>query len=584
MSGSARYHLFVEHDPRNGVCVLETANLHPPLRRYERGAKTVHLLGHPIAGGQRDDRAVLSAYERSRDLPGFAAALDGGFLILVEDGAARRLEVISDRFGSFAFYYALERGRLLGSLSLLALAKRKMERRIDEEGCFEFLYFRRLFGDRSLERASRYLDSASILCHDRDGVGVAKYWQPDYAGTPLSAEEGGEAIAAALRESMAAHMEARDEGRRYALFLSGGLDSRALLAAAQEPPDCVTTCARRNNESEVAEAVARAAGARFRFIARPERPYDGHIDNAVWLSGGQQIFTEAHFLAYDRELHDDADCYFFGLGLDILLGGLYLPKRPVRWFGREALHFRLTPLTDDLAGDFIGGVKYRLTSSDPWQFVRAEHRARLADHLRAAITEVARRGEALGAEGYDLWEYLHLHNLSRHYSFPMIQSVRGFAECRAPGLSNGILDISLRLPAELKVNSSAYLRALNRLAPKLMTIRSANTNLRAGLPFRVQSALRAARVAGNRALGTRFRVSPPADERSWPRPREVLAASPELQSAVAGLGRSDRLACLPFLDLDAVERAANEHKDGRHDHAVALFVLLTLDRALARLG
>ena len=48
---------------------------------------------------------------------------------------------------------------------------------------------------------------------------------------------------------------------------------------------------------------------------------------------------------------------------DVAARGLDLPKAPVRWFGRPALHYRLAPLGPDLAGDFRTGVSYRPAAS-----------------------------------------------------------------------------------------------------------------------------------------------------------------------------------------------------------------------------
>lgn len=581
---SVRFRFTVRHDSATGALSVDGENLRPPLRRIAAGGRELIILGHPFIDGRRDDAAVCAALQQTDSIERFACQLDGGFLVLVHEPADGRLHVISDRFASYAFFYRADSvDGLSGALTPFDLAARNGTR-LDDTALFEFIWLRRLLGEKTFDAGTRYLASATVLTSAADGLAVRKYWQPDYSAPRFDEAAGAAAIAEALRDGMAAQMEQTGDGRRYALFLSGGLDSRAVLAAAAQPLAAVTTCATMNNEAEVARDVANKVEAAFTFIARPERPYDEAIDDAVWLSGGQQIFTEAQFLGYGPELSGSADCFFIGLGLDIFLGGLYQPKKPVRWFGRQALHQKLTPLSNDLAGDYLGGVKYRLSTTDPWMFVRPDHRPRLTEALRASVTDILQRGEALGAAGYDLWEYLHLHNLSRHYSFPMIQSVRTWAECRAPALTNAFLDIAVRLPAEHKVNSSAYLRALRMLAPDLMAIRNANTNLPAGMPFRRQTALKAVFAASNKLAGTHFRMSPAATERSWPRPRDVLRASPVLQKEVAALPKSPVLAAIPFMDMDGVARAVDDLTNDRHDHTVGLFVLLTIDRALRFLG
>ena len=373
---------------------------------------------------------------------------------------------------------------------------------------------------------------------------------------------------------------ATSDDRRFGLLLSGGLDSRALLAAAGRPMPCITTALARNNEVAVAAEVAAAAGAAHHFLPRPPALYDPVLDDAVFLTGGMQLYSEAHFLGYGPQLLPLADSLLIGLGLDIFLGGLYLPKDPAEVFGRPALHHRLRPLSADPAGDFIAGVKYRLRTTDPFRLVKASARDRLAAHLRRAVEEILARGRALGAEGVDLWEYMHLHNLSRHYSFPMMAAIRTFADCRAPALENRLFDLAIAMTAEQKLDGTPYQEAITLLKPELMALRNANTNLPAAYSLRRQSLIKALRMAGNRLFGTGYPQSPGWRERSWPSPKAALEANPEIHRRIRALPRSERLEALDFLDRDALAGLVEEHDAGRHDHAICLNVLLTIERFL----
>lgn len=570
---------FLSYDRVSGRLELADNDLRPARRVLTHHGVELHLLGHPIADGKRDDQKVLDAFGRTRDVDAFARALDGNFLILVRDPESRTLSVLTDRFSAYAFYWARQGERLIGSLSLVDLVRRLGSPHIDPVAIAEFLHFRRIFGEKTYDTRCSYLTSAGVLAADAREVTVRKYWQPDYSRERLGIRAGADAIFEALRGTMRMHMEAGADNRRYGLFMSGGLDSRALLAAAERKPVCITTCTAFNNEAAVAQECARVAGAPFSFVERPHAAYDSHIAEAVWYGGGQHVVTEAHFIGFASLLGSQADCFFLGLGLDIFLGGLYLPKSNAEWFGRKALHYRLDALGPDPAKDFFDGVKYRLRTADPWSVVAPAGRHELQNSVRAEIAEIAERGRALGAQRYDLWEYLHLHNLSRHYSFLMIQSVRHWAECRAPGLCNDLFDIAARLPAALKMNSSAYLAALRRLSPALMKVRNANTNVAAGMPLIWQSAVRAGRKGLN-AAGARLRVSPGQADRSWPSPAEIITTSPELQSRIRMLPRSEHLGDAKIFDLGAVRRHVDDHIAGRTDSAMLLLVLVTIEEFL----
>ena len=561
---------------------LTAVNLHPPLRLYEDGDRLVALLGNPIAEGRRDDGSVLRAFARSDDPADALRALNGSFLVLLYDRASGALTIGNDRFASLALYYAAEPGRLTATLSLkqlFDLRRAEGKAAADPEAIFEFLYFRRLFGERSLDRNIAYLTSAATLslAPKQPAPRVEKYWQPRFD----TKHPGGDRLVSDLAEGLrdATTMALSDEPHS-ALLLSGGLDSRALLAGAGRPLPCVTTALQRNNEVAVAAEVAAAAGADHHFLPRPAALYDPVLDDAVFLTGGMQVYSETHFLGYGPQLQPLADTLLIGLGLDIFFGGLYLPKDPATLFGRPALHHRLRPLSSDLAGDFIAGVKYRLRTSDPFALVKATARRRLEERLRHAVEEILRRGRDLGAEGNDLWEYMHLHNLSRHYSFPMMASIRTFADCRAPALENRLFDLAFAMTAEQKCDGTAYQDAITKLAPKLMVLRNANTNLPAAYSLRRQTLVKAVKMAGNRLFGSAYPVSPGWQERSWPSPKAALDANPGIHDLVRALPNSERLATLDFLEMDAIGAVVEAHEAGEQDHAICLNLLLTIDRFL----
>jgi asparagine synthetase B (glutamine-hydrolysing) len=566
----------LEHDPRLGRFDIQSEGLRPPMRQFAIGDRMLHIFGHPIANGRRSDDDVMSCWDAASDTGAFARGLDGNFLLVIHDHRRRTLEIVSDRFSSHALYFATRAGSLVASFSLIGLIRELGGFQPNIPAFVEFLHFRRLFGEKTYDSRCQYLASATLLQHAGDGLSATKYWQPDYRRPRLNAETGSAAIVEALRGTMRAHMEDVDSGRRYALFMSGGLDSRALVAASADPPVCVTTCLQFNNEAEVARDVATAAHTPFHFVPRPTNAYDGHVADAIYSGNGEHILSEAHFIGYRQLVGSYADCFFLGLGLDVFLGGLYLPKDPVRWGGRDALHSALRPLGADIVGAFIDGVKYRLKTSDPWDIVKADARPRLRDGLRQGLDQIASRGREYGASGYDLWEHMHLHNFSRHYSFLMIDSVRRWAECRVPALCNDLLDIAIALPAELKTNSTAYLQALKRLSPDLMRIRNANTNIAAGVSLRQQSAVRAARVVANK-FGAGFRVSPSRADRSWPSPANVLQSSSELMNLVGPLPASPNLAALDLFDPKALAAKVDDHMSGRSDESVLLMLLVTVD-------
>lgn len=347
MDNQARFSFSMSYDPNGQFPVDETAgysdqylrvhwfNMHPQVRIHHLDGTVLFLIGNPIAANRRNDESVLTLYKNQPGIKEFARCLNGSFLVIEYCKKSKIVKVINDRFASLAFFYSMQENILHGSLSLKQLTselRKRSQLRIDAMAVFEFLYFRRLFGEKCIEKSCRYLSSASIL----DSALVAqqrteyKYWEPDYEKEGPKGKRLIRELAARLRHSTEQNMS---DDRSYGLLLSGGLDSRAILASAKYPINCYTTCLEKNNEYDVAASVAKAVGANHYFIPRPPSLYDPYIDDSVFLTGGQQIYVEAQFMGYGELIKETTNTLFIGLGFDIFFGGLYLFKKTRQLWG-----------------------------------------------------------------------------------------------------------------------------------------------------------------------------------------------------------------------------------------------------------
>lgn len=565
----------------DGRLSVQGINLHPPARLYRHTGRILVIWGNPIAEGRVSDAAVLRSFANESSLAEFARDLNGSFLILIYDPQVASLYVLNDRFASLALYYRQDGDALQMSTSFKALLDpllRNGEARIDPAVVFEFLHFRRLFGTHTYETGTQYLDSASILTFARGMTAprVEKYWMPSFTVSPRSVIESASLLADALRDAMKMHMS---DGLRYGLMLSGGLDSRALLAAAPSQLTCFTTCLSRNNEFDVAGELAAAAGAEHVFVQRPQDMLNDLVEDSVWLAG-MQIYPEFQFAPYRDAVLPKADSIFLGLALDVFFAGLYQPKKPLRLGGRDTLMYQLEPITGDPATQFMRGVSYRLKTSDPWSVVHQKARPDLEGRLHASVEGIMTRARTAGADAYGQWEYMHLHNFSRHYSFPMASSIRGWADCRIPALENRLFDLSFALAPQDKANWAVLMQAIDACNPAMMTIRNANTNITARHGLGLQTAIHWTRAAANRAFGPRFRAMPPWWERSWPPARASFEHNPHVRDLAAALPDSHALAALGIFDRDKISDVIAAHHANQHDHSVLLNLLVTIDRCL----
>lgn len=565
---------------------VEAFNLHPALRRYATPKHDVLVWGTPIVQGRISDDQLLNNLESAPSIYQFAKGLNGAFLVVLFSRRERRLTIINDRFANFPIYWRCKNRVLEACTSFKELFDSQAAvRNVAAEAIFEFIYFQRLYGCKTFDEDITFLDSASVLefSAGESAPLIKKYWMPEFQTSSLSEDEFSEALARQIRYSMDAYTS---DGKRYGLMLSGGLDARALLAAASKSLICFTNCPTRNNEYFVAKELAEIKGSRHIFLPRPERFLDSTVDQSVYLDG-MKIHWETQFANYESEIAGEVDAVFQGLALDIFFCGHYLPKQPIRILGRRSLLFKLDAIPQDLCRSFYQNVSYRLKTSDPYRIIRPEWRSHLSDALVGSLQPIMQIARDLGADPYQTWEYMHFHNFSRHYSFLMASSLRTYIDTRVPALENGLFDLAFAMPTRYKTNWRVYQNALANLDWRLMQVRNANTNIRASVPLWGQTLLSWSRGIHNRSLGRlfpplRLRSMPSGADRSWPEPRQSIEVNPWIRSEVLALPQSERLESIPFIDLSSVRTLVEDHIEGKGDHSFLLNLLLTVDRALVR--
>jgi asparagine synthase (glutamine-hydrolysing) len=122
---------------------------------------------------------VLRLYERFGE--GFAARLNGAFLVAIWDRRSRTLALVNDRFGLFPLYYTRVKDDLLFASGVRALlADPGVDRSVDLVAVNQFLVYDHMLDDRTLLDSVRLFPQGSILTF-RDGqLSIRPYWTLRY--------------------------------------------------------------------------------------------------------------------------------------------------------------------------------------------------------------------------------------------------------------------------------------------------------------------------------------------------------------------------------------------------------------------
>ena len=260
-------------------------------RRLKAQART-------LRGGD-DLELALRLYQEKGDR--FVDDLNGAFLIAVWDARRQRLIVVNDRHGTYPLYYAHHRGRLVFAPEVKAILRDPdFHKQIDLTALAEYVRFQYLLGDKTFFEGIHLLPNASVLEYDVPSgrLMIQSYW--DFGCIP------------ALPTSITFDEAAREAGRllknaidrltqgpyRLGVYLSGGVDSRAILGfidRARFPITTITYGDRRCRDVEYARRIAAATGTRHHYFEFLDGKWvKAYADEHLALTEGFHSWIHAH--------------------------------------------------------------------------------------------------------------------------------------------------------------------------------------------------------------------------------------------------------------------------------------------------
>ena len=183
------------------------------------------LLFRPAWQAARAGQTELEALARGFAADGAldATRLDGPFVLLAHDSAARRAALANDRFGICPVHVRDDRGTLNFATDLSALvAAGDTPPALDAQAIYDYVFFHCIPAPRTIYRGVSKLGPATCLNWQDGSFSSATYWHPEFAPPGDSVPDGADLLAALER---AVDAQAADA---CGAFLSGGLDSSSV--------------------------------------------------------------------------------------------------------------------------------------------------------------------------------------------------------------------------------------------------------------------------------------------------------------------------------------------------------------------
>jgi asparagine synthase (glutamine-hydrolysing) len=396
----------------------------------------------------------LPLFTYGRDQNDFARSLDGMYAIALIDNKTTSLHLARDPFGIKPLYYApTDAGLLFASEPRALFASGLIEPRLDAGKATELLQLQFTTSESTIYHGvARVAPGASLELRNGTVIGRNRLQAVLPGQTDLDEEDSLKALDRGLMETVEKHQRSDVP---YGMFLSGGIDSSALLACMarlnERPVTAFTAWFPGSNvhdEREHAKRVARAAGANHIEVAVTEDDFWNNLP-AIVAAMDDPVADYAIIPTYllAREAAKDLKVVLSGEGGDEVFAGYGRYRRATRphLLGGRKMYAKGT----------MAGLGILRDESPAW---RAGIRAA---EERAAGMRVSRLQEA---QCVDIDEWLPNDLLIKLDRCLMAHGVEG----RTPFLGAALGSLAFMLPDNLKLRNGMGKYLLRRWLEKAL--------------------------------------------------------------------------------------------------------------------
>ncbi|KKU13518.1 MAG: Asparagine synthase [Parcubacteria group bacterium GW2011_GWC2_45_7] len=324
---------------KNQYCAVELENHYSGYGNVRTKAdKVIYIKGAPrlyqrnsISGIAQDEVFKEEGNEKSaplvqellkeRDSNKWGNYLAGNFFIIVKDDANSQCHIITDLGNSFHLYQSrfIDGSGIAFSTDVdrLALITGRNDD-VDYTSIAEYMINVSMTYPYTAYLGIKEVSYASCIriTHDREVFASEfQYWQPSCRNNEGSSDIQG--LSQELRKGILNASEGILDGKKnVGLFLSGGIDSRALaglMAHFEIKGKGITVTDVENTESGIAREVAKVNGLEHELFLRDPEYYPHVVGSYIGLEGPHSTFTRAVHLGF----LDSIKSY----GFDAVLGG-----------------------------------------------------------------------------------------------------------------------------------------------------------------------------------------------------------------------------------------------------------------------
>lgn len=421
-------------------------------------------------------------YDKSEDVAtAYRRYQKGGYQLLSEiDGDFIYFEihrdgcccVVSDREGDIPVYYredkeqgiiiSTECSELFYDFSLTTLR---------ESAVNDFLRFGTLVGDETMHKDVHLLQGGSELRFSTNkGLSKKRHYRFHYEESVISRGEIEEKVYNSYVKGVAKRLEGKET--ETCIFLSGGMDSRLLLAVANNitgnKVGAVTFGQKYSDEVDVARLCANVRGNDFQWIQTAPSDFVVNAEEYIRKVCCGDMFPQSYIIKAAQQINKQA--FATGFALDAYMGGTFL--------NQEAL--KATSTLSEFLKDHFSLLKMNVLTKAELQELSRDNLARFLDVDNETVLREAKEWDGYSVK--DAIQAFGIDNRAKRCVALRETTPGRYLQRINPSSDRDFLNAVSKIPSSYRINHQFYHSMFMRYASEYATIPYNNTTLPVSAP------------------------------------------------------------------------------------------------------
>lgn len=493
--------------------------------------------------------------------------LNGSFNVLVQDLNSGDVLLVTDRYGTRPLFYAAQSNELsVAYRAELLVQFGAVEKQLNQHMIANMLSHSRVwFSDQTFYHGVSLVPAKSIVKWSRGkGISIASY-----STTPLFDGEKPSAVGLAkiFKDVISDFSLISNVG----LSLSGGLDSRILLAAGFKGPTFTWGYRKENDEIKLAEDCAKATDNPWDFVHLNPESFLDCSGKGDALREGLDLFVQSYALeSYPQVVEQGVTGLITGLALDFTMAGSYTPKE------YENLS------VDDVVTYAHAKIEY-FNSAQREELIKSAELKEAVKDVESFIFDSLVNGFERDGGIKSLQNFFEEYRV-RRWIFQRQLWQRAFVEDYIPTYDNRLVDYLSLFTLEQRANHKLFKDVLAELSASLSEIPYQGTNLPPKAPIEfweegTRLEEQKEKLARTVFYETKGEVFVPYN-RYYSNFDEWFRVDLKWQETTEKLLFSEETRITQFVNQDVVARMFEEQKSGKKTHFGRLLILISLEKTL----